>query len=334
MSLTSGNLTLQDWANRTDGTGIRIENRIAELLIERNPILQSMVWVESNQPTSHKSVIRTGLPEVYWRMINRGIPPSKSRTASVVDTIGMLEALSPVDIDLAKLNGNTAEFRLTEDSAFLDAMNIEMASNVFYGNTLVDPTAILGLTPRFNTLDVAKAASAENVLDAGGVGADNTSIWLIGWSDNTVFGIFPKGSRMGLMAEDQGKQLVYDDENNAYFAYLTHYKWDAGMVVKNWKYAVRIANIDVSELTSDASSGAKLIDLMIKAYHKLESMNGVKASFYANRTIATFLHLQATNKDNVNLTIENFAGRRIPAFLGIPIETCEGILDTEAAVTA
>jgi hypothetical protein len=42
------------------------------------------------------------------------VPTSKSTTATVDETCGMLEAYSEVDKDLAMLNGNTAEFRLSK----------------------------------------------------------------------------------------------------------------------------------------------------------------------------------------------------------------------------
>ncbi|WP_368734330.1 major capsid protein, partial [Klebsiella quasipneumoniae] len=66
-----------------------------------------------------------------------GVQPSKSTTVQVTDYVGMLETYAEVDKSLADLNGNTAEFRLSEDRAFIEAMNQQMAQTLFYGDSSV-----------------------------------------------------------------------------------------------------------------------------------------------------------------------------------------------------
>ena len=158
-------LTLLDWARRVDPEG-KIA-KIVEILNDTNEILEDMAWVEGNLPTGHKTTIRSGLPSVAWRLLNYGVQPSKSRTVQVTDSCGMLEAYSEVDKALADLNGNTPEFRLSEDRAFLEAMNQELATTLFYGNTATDPEKFLGLAPRFNDLS---AENGGNILTGGGAG--------------------------------------------------------------------------------------------------------------------------------------------------------------------
>ena len=120
-TLSTGALTLLDWAKRLDPDG-KVPT-IVEMLGQTNEILEDMVFREGNLPTGHRTTIRTGLPVVYWRMLNQGVPPSKSTTAQVDEQAGMLEAWSEVDKDLALLNGNVSAFRLSEAKAFLEAMN-------------------------------------------------------------------------------------------------------------------------------------------------------------------------------------------------------------------
>ncbi|MCP6111646.1 phage capsid protein, partial [Klebsiella pneumoniae] len=55
---------------------------------------------------------------------------------------------------------------------------------------------------------------------------------------------------------------------------------------------------------------------------------------YCNKTIHAWLHKQAMNAKNVNLTIDEYAGKKIVFFLGIPIRRADAILNTESAVTA
>ena len=132
--MPSFNPTLADVIKRTEpgvngGPG-KIAT-IVEMLTETNEILQDMTYVEGNLPTGHKTTIRTGLPSAAWRMLNYGVQPSKSDTAQITDACGMLEAYAEVDKALVELNGNAAAFRLSEDRAFLEAMNQEMASTLF-----------------------------------------------------------------------------------------------------------------------------------------------------------------------------------------------------------
>ena len=322
--------TLSDWARRIDPEG-KIA-KIVEIMSETNLILEDMVWVEGNLPTGHKTTIRSGLPSVAWRLLNYGVQPSKSRTVQVTDSCGMLEAYAEVDKDLAELNGNTAEFRLSEDTAFLESMNQEMASVLFYGNTETDPEKFLGLAPRYND---TSAENGANIIDAGGTGSDNTSIWLICWGSDTCHGIFPKGKITGLQHKDLGEVTLDDGRTpgGKYQGYRSHYKWDAGFSLRNWKYVVRIANVDVSDLTKDGSgSSADLIDLLVQALEVVPTLKG-KPAIYCNKTITSFLRRQITNHDNVHLTLDETAGKKVLSFDGVPVRKCEALLSTEATVS-
>ena len=319
-------LTYTDWAKRYNDGRISV---IVELLSQTNEILDDMRWVEGNLPTGPRTTVRTGLPQGTWRQLNYGVQPTKSTTSQVTDTCGMLETYSEIDKALADLNGNTAEFRLSEDKAFLEGLSQQLAQTLFYGNTDIAPEKFMGLAPRFSTLN-AGTASSQNVIDAGGTGADNTSIWLVVWGDLTVHGIFPKGSKAGLQMRDLGEQTLLDANGNRYQGYRTHYKWDAGLTVRDWRYAVRIANIDVSDLAS--GTPADLTKFMIRATHKVPSLKTGQPVFYMNRTGRQWLDVQAANKDNVMLNISEFEGRPVREFLGIPIRTCDQIALNEPRV--
>jgi hypothetical protein len=320
-------LTLIDWSKRLDPNGNTAD--LVELLNTTNPILTDAAVVEGNLPTGHRTTVRTGLPTPAWRMLNYGVQPSKSTTVQVDDSSGMLEAYSQVDKDLANLNGNTASFRLSEDRAFIEGMTQEMASTLWYGNTATDPKKFLGLSPRYASLS---AANADNIIDASGSGSDNTSIWLITWSDQTTHLIFPKGSRAGLQSRDLGEQTLIDAAGGLYQGYRSHYKWDIGLSMRDWRYNVRICNIDVSNLIAD-SSAANLTRQMIKATHLLPSEGMGKSVFYVNRTVSTYLDLQMMTATNVNLTLSEAEGKRVMSFRGIPIRRSDALLNTEARVT-
>lgn len=315
--------TLTDVAKRMDPSG-KIA-AIVELLSQSNEILDDMLWIESNGPTSHRTTVRTGLPEVAWRMLNYGVPPSKSTTAQVDDSCGMLESYAEIDKDLADLNGNTAEYRLSEDTAFLEAMSQEMAETVFYGNTKLEPQKFLGLAPRYSSLS---APNAKNIINAGGTGATNTSLWLVVWGDNTCHGIFPKGLSAGLSHRDLGEVTLEDGNGGKYQGYRTHYKWNCGLSLRDWRYAVRIANYDLT-----ATGPASLIELMIRATRKIPYLGRGRAAFYMNEDILTALDLEANKKSNVYLTLGKEEGEPKVSFRGVPLRRCDAILNTEDVVS-
>lgn len=337
-TLSNNSLTLADWAKRVDPDG-RVPI-VAELLSQSNEILEDCVFKEGNLPTGERVVIRTGLPTVYWRALNQGIPSSKSTTAQVDEACGILEARSEVDKDLAMLNGNTAQFRLSEDTAFLEAMNQTQATTMFYGNPGVDPKQFLGLAARYSSLS---AANAQNILSAGGSGSDNTSIYLVVWGDNTVYCPFPKGSKAGLIHEDLGEQTVYNSDGTRMQALATRYQWKNGLVVKDWRYVVRIANIDVSDLiaqtgTQAPSAATAIIKLMARALYRIPNMSMGRAAFYMNRTVHSGLSIAALDKSQYVLKInEGLSQFGMPyswlSFLGVPLRRVDALLNTEAAIS-
>jgi hypothetical protein len=54
---------------------------------------------------------------------------------------------------------------------------------------------------------------------------------------------------------------------------------------------------------------------------------------YCNRVIRTYLDLQAMNKTNVLLRLEEFNGKVVTTFRGVPVRTCDAILNNEATVS-
>lgn len=338
-TLAATNLTLLDWAKRTDADG-RIPI-IAELLSQTNEILMDCVMKEGNLPTGERVVIRTGLPTVYWRALNQGIPSSKSTTAQVDEACGMLEARSEVDKDLAALNGNTPEFRLSEDSAFLEAMNQEMASKLFYGNPATDPKTFLGLAPRYS--DLTGPANAQNILSAGGADeTSNTSIYLVVWGDQTVYCPFPKGSKAGLIHQDLGEQTVYNSDGTRLQALATLYQWKNGLVVKDWRYVVRICNIDTDALVGQSGTQAitaatAIVKLMARAMDRIPNFGMGRAAFYMNRTVHSGLQLMAMDKNQYVLSIQQGLSefgtpKAWTTFLGVPLRKVDAIVNTEAVV--
>jgi len=331
--LAVSNPTLADLAKQLDPDGSVA--KLVEILNMTNEVLDSMAWVEGNQPAGHRSSIRTGLPTPTWRRLYGGVQPTRGTTAQVVDNCGMLEDYAEVDKALADLNGNTAAFRLSEDRAHIEGMNQAFCSNLFYGDEGTAVERFTGFAPRFAS---SSGNVGQNVLkaDAGASGADQTSIWLVVWSPETVFGIYPKGSKAGLSVTDKGQVTIenVDGASGRMEAYRTHYKWDCGLVVKDWRYVVRICNVDTSALVKNAATGADLIDMMTQAVELIPSLSMGRPAFYMSRFVRSFLRRQITNKvANSTLAMDTVAGRKVVTFADVPVYRCDSILNTEAVVS-
>lgn len=310
--------------------------KVAELLSQRNEILGDIPWFEGNLPTGSRITQRVGLPTVYFRLLNQGVPSSKSLKAQVDEATAMMAARSQVDVKLAKLNGDVNAYRLSEAKPFIEALAQKFARTVIYGNSGTDPEQFTGFAIRFS---LSTATNGKNIIKAGGSGSDNTSIYLVGWSEETVCGIYPKGSQAGMNHQDLGEQDAFDGSNNRFRAYMDLFEWDCGIAVKDWRYIVRIANVDISDMIGDGTGATvKLIDNMAKAIDRLPSLTDCTPVFYVDRTVASMLRIQALNKSVANLGVEKAIdqfGRNIYQmnFLGIPVKLLDQLLETEATVT-
>jgi hypothetical protein len=341
--LNSGAVSLLDIAKGLDADGAPAS--VAELLSQSNPVLEDMPFVEGNMTAGHRTTVRTGLAGATWRMFNQGVPVSKSTKAQIEESTGMLESWGEVDVSLANLGGNAAAFRASEGIAHVEALNQEFTGTLFYGNAGTAPEEFNGFATRYSSL-------GQNVLSGGGSGSDNSSIWIIGWGPQTVFGIYAKGSQAGLQHFDHGEQTIETINGvggSRIRMYQDQWKWNCGLVVRDWRYVIRIANIDISNLTTE-SSAANIEKLLIKAYHRMPSLNGgmgtgnsyvgVRPVIYMNRTVAQMLDIQryniatGTNGATVygGVSQATIDGRWVPAFRGIPIKVVDQLLETEATV--
>lgn len=329
---TIGNsfVDLIDIYKQQDGMGQFAE--VIEMLAEMNPILDDAIAVECNKGTTHLHTVRSGLPAVTWGRLYQGIPNGKGRTAQVEDTTGFVEGLSTIDERLLALSTNEGAVRLSEAKAYLESMSQEVATKMFYGNTASDPEEFMGLAPRFNDLG---AANGGQIVDAGGTGLDNTSLWFVTWGDNQTCLLYPKGTQAGVQREDMGRQRVTDGDGNAYYAKEEKFTWNVGLAVKDWRYVVRVANIDVSLM--EAGSVA-LYDFLRKAYYRLQSRRvaGGTQAIYCNRDVLEALDALATNagaSDSfIRLKPMEIQGEEVLTYRGIPIRETDALINTEARV--
>jgi len=313
---------------------------IINLLAAYNPVLMDAPVFEANNGNDHKTTVLTGLPSVIWGRLYKGTPSTKGSRQTVKDTMGYMKSASEVDcdlVDVAEKAEEKASIRLAEAEGHLEAMAQEAATSIFYADIASEPDKFMGLSPRYSDLS---AENGKQIIDGAGVGNDNTSIWIVTWDKQAVHLLRPKGGALGIVRKDAGDSYYAEDENgNKYRAYREDFKWTMGLTVRNWQYVARVANIDTSALTIDASAGANVINLMTEAYyqHKGRRLQKGKTIIYANTLIVKYLDYQARHNTNTNLhlTFQESGpnAKEVLHFRGLPIHETDAILNSEEAVS-
>jgi hypothetical protein len=320
------------------------ENRqiatVIELLKENNAILDDAIAQECNLGVKHRTTIRTGLPSVTWGKFYQGISQSKSTTAQVDDTTGFVEGLSSVDTRLLDISGNRNAVRLSEAQSFLESIAQDVASTLIYGNDGTDPTKFLGLAPRFNSLG---AVNGGQIVDGGGTGADNTSVWFVTWGDNQCHTLYPAGTAGGVQREDMGRQRTVDGSGNPYFVEEELFTQHMGLTVRDWRYVSRIANIDTSDLQAGS---VDIYALMRKAFWKIKKhrLPGTRMAIYCNADVLEALDADSTptmgtitggttRESYVRLRPTEVDGFEVMSYRGIPVRQVDAILNNEAQIT-
>ena len=310
---------------------------VIEMLKEENAILDDALTMACNMGTIHRTTIRTGLPTVTWGQFYKGIPQSKSTTAQVDDTTGFVEQLSSIDTRLLNISGNPNAVRLSEAQASLEAISQEVAATLIYGNDNTAPEEFTGLAPRFNSLS---AVNGGQIVDAGGTGADNTSIWFVTWGDNQCHMLYPNGTAGGVTREDKGEQRTLDAASNPYFVKEELFSQHAGLTVRDWRQVSRVANIDTSLL---AAGSVDIYAFMRKAFWRLKKqrVNGGRMAIYCNSDVLEALDADSTPTAATGVTANTpvrlrpteVDGFEVMAYRGMPVRQVDAVLATEAQIT-
>ena len=114
------------------------------------------------------------------------------------------------------------------------------------------------------------------------------------------------------------------------------------MGVKDWRYVVRICNIDISDLlgvtgTQATTAATSLTKLMARATYRIPNMAMGRAAFYMNRTVHSGLSIAAMDKTQNVLEIQKGlsqfgTAKSYLSFLGTPLRQVDSLLTTEARV--
>jgi major capsid protein gp7 len=344
--ITPGAMTYSEWGLRHDPTG-KIST-LVDLLSQQNGIVDDMLTVECQSGNAYEYTQVVKLPTPARRSYNVGVPITQAGVAKQTAVCMEYGDWVQFDASLAELGGTLAELRAQEVALHMEGLSQLVATDLFYANRSLDPTQLTGLANIYNTINPANSPIASNVIDCGGTGSTNTSMWLITWGPKHIHALFPKGTQAGLKHEDFGKGWGLDNSTPQMQlpVYRDYLSWKLGLAVHDWRFGVRACNIDVTQLSG--GSAANLINTLVRMTQRMPIQPaGVgpvqdsdapdkivmgRSAIYCNRTIATYLDLQAMNKTNVLLKMEEWDGKAVTTFRSIPIRVVDVISTSESWV--
>ena len=324
--------------------------RVAEMMSQKLALYKRFPFMMANERSGHMFAYRTSIPTGSWRLINQGVPSSKSTAAQDRVSVGELVDYSVVDRTLAERTGNVEKFRRSEDVAFLEGMGQTIEQTMFYGNTATNPAAFQGLSTFYNSVNTANTQDAANVMNGGGTGSSNTSLWWLGLGLGKIYGIFPEGSHAGLDFEDKSDvRAAYDSLGNQYEAFTGFFRQQLAIVPEDWRYGARLCNVDV---TSAGLAGPNAVDIFgslaemqfffpsltsttsgITETDDPEGESALQHVIIGNRTMLHWMQIQAMRNRNVLMAPDQYAGVAVMKWRDIPIDVSDQLLNTESALT-
>lgn len=346
--LSNRNPTLVDMG-RSLGPDRKNVAAVIELLNEYNPMLEDIPVEEGNLPYGLQFNVRRYLPKGTWRRLYEGVRPTKSARSQVVAQAARLEAYAEID---AAMPGDIAGLRADEVAAHVEGMAQQIATSTFYGDNAADPAQFNGLSWHYNDKN---AESGQNIIDAGGQGSDNRSIWLIGWGTQKICGFYPQmrtgynipTGTFGVQHEDLGRVTSTVVGSSSFGdgrlmeVHRDHLVAEMGLAVKDWRWGVRIANIDMSDIKADHASGAYLEDLIVRGLHRMGGNTNAKGMVvgYADRELLAWLHRQALADKRQFIPFDRLGGTQSTEqalmwnVAGINIKPTDALNVDEAQVT-
>lgn len=333
MAALSGFITIGDVA----GNKGHAMSDVAEVLSEENGILSYLPYREANKGKHHETQKRISLPTVYERKANQAIPRGKSLVGTDVFNCAHVEG--KVEVDKLILGGMSPEDKKKERwihaHGHIIAMAHKQADLIVNGSSDSDPSRVGGLLDYYGTLDSAESAVADQMINCGGTGSDNTSMFLVDLGMG-IHGIYPKGSTFGIQSFDDGEiDIIANDtagNPSSFRGERERFEMDHGLVVNDYTRNVRACNIDVSALS--AGSGVELFEILIAMYHRAKFVKAGRKAILVNSTLAQWLDIQAHRnvKTGGQLAYTVIDGQEVLAFRRMPILTCDAISNSQAAL--
>jgi hypothetical protein len=320
---------------KAKGADGKVTGALISMLAKQSPVLRTSYMGPTNKDTVHRHVIRTGRGTAAWGRLYKGIASSKGSTMQVEDTTGFLEARTQIDTRVLELDpANANQLKMIEASDKFEVITETFETAFFYADTADAPDEIKGLGARYNAL--SNSGPGAQIIDCGGTGSDNMSVWMVTWAPKACALIHPKAVSGGIQRIAKGEQRVLDDNGDPYYAEEDLYRMHGGVSVGDWRYVTRAANIDVSAFKSDPSSAYTwLRDMYYQHRGRITPMG--RTVIYCRKEFLEGLDklgVNAGGTDNyVRLKPMEVAGQEVESYRGMPLIETENLLATEARIT-
>lgn len=182
---------------------------------------KDMPFREANGKTHHRVTVETGLPSGTWRTLNTGIKATNSGTVQVDEGIGILENRAEIDLLTARLSSDIAKTRAQKGDSIVRGLAKQVEDTIWYGDTTTYPNRFHGMHPRYDSIGAKTDTFSANTMNmvpvysnGGSSSGAMSSVFLVGWGLDTVYGIYPQGSPAGIESEDLGIIDLHDVDGN------------------------------------------------------------------------------------------------------------------------
>ena len=316
------------------------------VLTKATTLLNAAHWSKCNKGDMHETDIQTALPKSYIKDINAGVPASFDGSRTIVDKTIQIEQNCILDSPEVEKQSSPRAYRMRKSESHMISAKHNLERRILYDTYNSGMRKIMGFMPRYGS--VSDVALSRNVINAGGTTANKqTSILFVTWGDMASKMVSPDWVKnpMGLQRMDKGKvdailssdgTLVQSKHTEIYKDVL---KWNAGLVVEDWRVNVRIANIDVDQRDAGTLGAKRLTKLMIEARDAIpdDLIPGVNVNMriYMNRKTHTAFKKELLDTAGAGgISLGDADGRQVLMFQNeIPILRNDMMLDTEEVLT-
>lgn len=308
-------------------------------LSARSPLFGRLPMRASNKTTSHVSEFQVTEPTISVLKVGEGISASVGQTEQIEDGMSMLGSLAVTPLKLLELNDDPNEIRGAQIQMRTEALRKTAESLLWYGDPADDQAEFLGILMRdaFNTL-------GEHCLDAGG-STNQSSIVLMDISPQALFVIYPRNCKGGVYHKDWGEQLVQTDTNVGGAklpALVDQVELDLGVVIKDPRQIVRLANVDHAEMAGLTGAqevtdyATNVLFQMGRMQHHIYAPYMGQPAYFMPRSVAQELAFMAQQSTLSNAFTYDQVGGKGPKQLhynGIPIFISDGMIYAEGVVS-
>ena len=313
-------VTLADYSAELAKKGKPDAAGIVNALRQQNGLFDVLSFKECNDSGGVEKVpVEGNLPEVSWRILNRGTVSTKGSFKEVSFTCGSLESFCRVDEKIIEICGK--EYGSSQNEGHLSAMSNKIATTFFYGDEAATPESFTGLAAYYPAVD------NEQVFSAAGSGDSTTSIWFCSFGPRGLYGIYPRGVKCGFQVHYNG--IVNEERDGLEIhSYEYQFTWDMGLALYDPRSVARVLAVDPEAV--DASDMETAYTALASAYAATAARPGETHVIFANREALAYI-LKTAAFLGFDLQYFSFKGKIRPHLFGVPIMVCESILNTEGA---